>query len=87
MKKREKNFFEKIQNKNIDTALLQETHSTKENIKKWEKESDGKSFWNSGETPKSTGVAILIKQNLKIEMTKVGCCLSYFHLKNKTFKL
>ena len=71
MKKREKNLFEKIQNKNIDRALLQETHSTKENIKKSEKEWDGKSFWHSGEIPKSTGVAILIKQNLKIEILTI----------------
>ena len=50
MKKKRKNLFEKIQNKNIDIVLLQETHSAKENIKKWEKEWDGKSFWHSGET-------------------------------------
>ena len=69
--KKRKNLFEKIQNKNIDIVLLQETHSTKENIKKWEKEWDGKSFWHSGEIHKSTGVAILIKQNLNIEILTV----------------
>ena len=46
--KKRKSLFEKIQNKNIDIALLQETHSIKENIKNWEKEWDGKSFWHSG---------------------------------------
>ena len=66
-KKRNK-LFEKLINKNIDITLLQETHSTKQTTNKWEKERLGKSFWNSGKIYKSSGVAILIKQNLNLEI-------------------
>ena len=59
--------MKKIIDKNIDITLLQETHSARLNIDKWETEWTGTSFWHSGEIPKSSGVAILIKQNLNIE--------------------
>ena len=65
-KKRNK-LFENLTNKNIDLILLQETHSTNKMINKWEKEWLGKSFWNSGKVSKSSGVAILLKKDLKIE--------------------
>ena len=65
--KKRNNLYEKIINKNIDITLTQETHSTRQNIDKWEKEWAGKSFWHSGKVPESSGVAILIKQNLNIE--------------------
>ena len=53
-------------NKKIDIALIQETHSTKESMNKWQKKWQGKSFWNSGKTPKASGIAILLKKDLKI---------------------
>ena len=63
-KKRNK-LFDILNNKNIDITLIQETHSTKNLINKWEKEWLGKSFWNSGLIVKSFGVAILIKKRFK----------------------
>ena len=42
-------------------TLIQETHSTKNLINKWEKEWLGKSFWNSGIVAKSSALAILMK--------------------------
>lgn len=53
-------------NKKIDIALIQEIHSTKESMNKWQKKWQGKSFWNSGKTPKASGIAILLKKDLKI---------------------
>ena len=69
-KKRNK-LFENLINKKTDIILLQETHSTKKAIEKWEKEWIGKSFWNSGEITKSSGVAILLRKNLNIEILTV----------------
>ena len=69
-KKRNK-LFETLTNKKTDIILLQETHSTKKAIEKWEKEWTGKSFWNSGEKTKSSGVAILLRKNLDIEILTV----------------
>ena len=66
-KKRSK-LFEKLINKNIDIILLQKTHSTKKTTNTWEKEWLGKLFWNSGKITKSSGAAILLKQNLNIEI-------------------
>ena len=64
-----KNLFEKIQNKNIDIVLLQETHSTKESNGK--KNGMGNPFGILEKLQKSTGVAILIKQNLNIQILTV----------------
>ena len=69
-KKRNK-LFDILKNKNIDITLIQETHSTKNLINKWEKEWLGKSFWNSGLIAKSSGVAILIKKDLNINISTV----------------
>ena len=69
-KKRNK-LFENLINKKTDIILIQETHSTKKAIKKLEKEWTGKSFWNSGEIIKSSGVAILLRKNLKIEILTI----------------
>ena len=69
-KKRNK-LFETLTNKKTDIILLQETHSTKKAIEKWEKEWTGKSFWNSGEKTKSSGAAILLRKNLDIEILTV----------------
>ena len=67
-KKKRNDLLEKLTNKNIDITLLQETHSMKQIIEKWQKERPGKSFWNSGEKSKSLGFAILIKNNLKLQI-------------------
>lgn len=60
--------FQTLYNKNIDIDFLQETHTTPEVTKKWEKEWKGISLWHSGPTPKASGVAILFKENLEIEI-------------------
>ena len=70
--KKRNNLFEKLSNKNIDIILLQDTHSTKQITEKWQKEWPGKSFWNSGEITKSSGVAILTKNNLKIQINTIN---------------
>ena len=70
--KKRNNLFKKLSNKNIDIILLQETHSTKQITEKWQKEWSGKSFWNSGEKTKFSGVAILIKNNLKIQINTIN---------------
>ena len=57
-------------NRKIEIAFLQETHSTPEASKKWKKEWLGKSIWHSGTTPKASGVAILFKTNLEIEIVQ-----------------
>ena len=69
-KKRNK-LFDILKNKNIDITLIQETHSTKNLTNQWEKEWLGKSFWNSGLIAKSSGVAILIKKDLNINISTV----------------
>ena len=71
-KKKRNNLLEKLTSKNIDITLLQETHSMKQIIEKWQKERPGKSFWNSGEKSKSLGVAILIKNNLKLQISTIN---------------
>ena len=60
--------FQTLYNKNIDIDFLQETHTTPEVTKKWEKEWKGIPLWHSGPTPKASGVAILFKENLEIEI-------------------
>ena len=60
--------FEYIINTNIDIALFQETHSTPEITLMWQKEWKGKSLWHSGPIPKSSGVAILFKDELHLEI-------------------
>ena len=57
-----------LENRNSDIILLQETHSTPESSRKWEKEWTGNSIWHSGPTPKNSGVAILIKEKSNIEI-------------------
>ena len=52
------NFFK---TKKIDLALLQEIHSTTISELAWQKEWKGLSFWNSGPTHQSAGVAILFR--------------------------
>lgn len=57
-----------LENRNSDIILLQETHSTPESSRKWEKEWTGNSIWHSRLTPKNSGVAILIKEKSNIEI-------------------
>ena len=45
---------------------MQETHTTPEISKKWEKEWNGKSLRHSGPNPKVSGVAILFNKNLNL---------------------
>ena len=68
-KKRHK-LFENL-NKKTDITFLQETHSTKKAVEKWEKEWTGKSIRNSGEITKSSGVAILLRKNLYLEILTI----------------
>ena len=65
--KREK-VFEYLGNLNADMYLLQETHSTPEAVKTWQTDWKGNSFWNSGPDFKSSGVAILLKQNQQFKI-------------------
>ena len=55
-------------NRKIEIAYLQETHSAPDASEKWKKEWLGKSIWHSGTTPKASGVAILFKENLQIQI-------------------
>ena len=64
--------FQNLENKNAQIILLQETHSNNQIIKKWEKESKGSSFWHSGKTFKSCGVAILFQKDLNIETSTIS---------------
>ena len=66
------NLFQILENKKADIILLQKTHSTKEVEKKWQKKWKGKSFWHPGNTPKASGVAILLKENLDITLLKLN---------------
>ena len=50
---------------------MQETHSKPEQTTKWEKEWEGLSYWHSGQTPKSSGVAILFRKDLQIEQLQI----------------
>ena len=68
MTQKQKNVFEFIENKVVETISLLETHATPELKNKWQKEWKGETFWHSGKIPKSSGVEILHKQNLKIEL-------------------
>ena len=61
--------FDILKNKNIDITLIQETHCTENLINKWEKEWLGKSFSNSGIVAKSSGVAILLREDLIINIS------------------
>ena len=60
--------FELLQNRKVDIAFLQETHSKPDVAQKWEKEWPGKSLWHSGPTSKASGVAILLRENSNIDI-------------------
>ena len=57
-----KKMFDFLKTNKIDVALLQEIHSTKVTEKQWQKEWTGISFWNSGPTNSTVGVAILFNE-------------------------
>ena len=67
-----RDIFEILRNRNIDIALLQETHSTPETEKVWKKEWKGESLLHSGPITKASGVAILLKENLEIEVLNIS---------------
>lgn len=60
--------YDLLGNRKSDITLLEETHSTQESSRKWNEERTGKSIWHSGSIPKSSGVAILIKEKSNIEI-------------------
>ena len=62
--KRIKN-FNNLKTKKIYITLLQGTHWTKTTETKWRQEWNGMSFWNSGPTYHSAGVATLFSENFK----------------------
>jgi len=72
--------FEWLKLKRETIFFLQETHSTPENEKQWEREWGGKIFFSHGKS-NSTGVAILLKSNtgcsepIRIERDNVGRCI------------
>ena len=55
-------------NKKTDITFLQETHSTPETAKKWEKEWKEKSIWHSGSISKASGVVIPFAENSDVEV-------------------
>ena len=72
--------FEWLKLKQETVFFLQETHSTPEVEKQWEREWGGKIFFSHGKS-NSTGVAILVKSTIgntdpiKIERDSVGRCI------------
>ena len=44
---------------------MQETHSTKDTEKQWQKEWEGMSFWNSGPTHQTAEIASLFSQTFQ----------------------
>ena len=61
LEKRNK-IFNFLKTKKVDLALLQKPHSTTVSELTWQKEWKGLSFWNSGPTHQSAGVAILFSE-------------------------
>lgn len=55
-------------NRKTDITFLQETHSTPETAKKWEKEWKKKSMWHSGSISKASGVVMVFAENSNIEV-------------------
>ena len=71
MKIKDKTFFKflKIKSRhNSPTRNSLNKRSREKMAKKWK----GKSFWSSGNTPKASGVAILLKENLDITLLKLN---------------
>ena len=72
--------FEWLKLKHESVIFLQETHSTPEAEKQWEREWGGRIFFSHGKS-NSTGVAILVKtalsgaEPIKIERDNVGRCI------------
>ena len=61
-----KSIFYFLKQRNYDIIFLQETHSCYNDEKLWQYEWGGKLFFSHGQN-NSEGVAILIKQSLKID--------------------
>ena len=64
--------YEFIRINNIHIALIQETHSTPDTAKQWEKEWKGKSYWHSGPNNKTSGVAILFNEKHNIQILNIS---------------
>ena len=81
--------FNSLKTKKIDIRLLQETHSTKTTETKWQQEWNRMSFWNSGPTYHSAGVATLqthhmdstLKRRGNVESTWCVCRALFFLVK------
>ena len=85
--------FNLLKTKKTDLALLQETHSTKATETQWQKEWTGISFWNSGPTHQSAGVALLFNKNFECKIQNIftnknGRLISISFTENKqTFQI
>ena len=81
--------FNSLKTKKIDIRLLQEIHSAKTTETKWQQEWNRMSFWNSGRTYHSAGVATLqthhmdstLKRRGNVESTWCVCRALYFLVK------
>ena len=64
--------FNFLKTNKIDITLMEETHSTRNAEKQWQKGWDGMSFWNSGPTHQTAGIASLFSENFqgKIQIIK-----------------
>ena len=63
--------FELLENRKIDIDLLQEIYSTPKAAKIWEKMWKRESLWHSRPSPKYSCVAIILRQNSKLEIVNV----------------
>ena len=59
--------FRYLHERYIDIALLQETHSTPNNERRWKNEWGGRILFDHG-TSESKGVALLFNRNLKVDL-------------------
>ena len=85
-----KSIFYFLKQKNYDIIFLQETHSCFNDEKLWQYEWGGKLFFSHGEN-NSEGVAILIKQSLKIDFGNLNIdptgryCFAEIKINDKSF--
>ena len=69
--KKKMDAFEVLENRKIDIVLLQEIYSTPKAAKIWEKMWKRESLWHSRPSPKYSCVAIILRQNSKLEIVNV----------------
>ena len=61
--------FHWLRSNNFNISLLQETHSNKDCVNKWEREWEGKAFF-SGDKSNKEGICILLNENVNFEVLK-----------------